>query len=135
MQSVSNISGFGLAEELLREGREVTMRVMGQSMIPFLKSSEQITLRPFRSEDLRVGVIVMAKVEQKRYVVHRIYRISSEHITLLGDGNLNPEYVKRSDICGVVDSSHFEQRVARLWQWMRPLRRYPLAIMRRILPK
>ncbi len=135
MHRASNISGFSLAHEMLREGKSVKMNVLGQSMIPFLRSGQCITIRPTLPNDIRRGVIVLAQVSKQKYVVHRVYKIDSEQITLLGDGNVNPEYVRREQICGTVDSSPFEQRLARLWQWMRPLRRYPLAVLRRIMPK
>ncbi len=105
-------------------------------MLPFFRSGSQIVLRPVRDEDFREGRVVMADAGNERFVVHRIYRVEGEQITLLGDGNtIGTETMPREKVYGVVDCSRVHLWLALVWQWMRPLRRYPLAIMRRIFPK
>ncbi len=105
-------------------------------MLPFFRSGSRIVLRPILMSDLRRGVVVMAETANGHFVVHRIYRIEADGITLLGDGNIaGTERVSREKIYGTVDCSSLHLALARLWQWIRPLRRYPLAILRRIFPE
>lgn len=135
-RTLSNISAFSQARDLLREGESVSIRVRGQSMLPFFQSGSKILLRPIREEDFRIGHVVLAETPQGSFVVHRIYRLEGELVTLLGDGNLiGTETMPRRKVYGIVDCGWLHLRLAALWRIMRPLRRYPLAILKRICPK
>ncbi len=92
-----------------------------------------------------MGDVVLAWVEGNRYVVHRIIRIDGNRVTLMGDGNLvGTEHCSLSDVKAkathVVDCHerthdlYTSRRMlgARLWWHLRPIRRYLLAIYRRL---
>lgn len=131
-----NRTAFLLARDLLLEGECVQICVRGQSMLPFFLSGSTILLHPIGNSPLRRGDVVLAETKQGNFVVHRIYRIEGERITLLGDGNMiGVEQMKRDKIYGRVHISWLHRQMGLLWQWLRPLRRYPLALLRRILPK
>ena len=133
-------------EEAIRQAREgvrVTFPVKGQSMLPFIiGGKESVILR--RPGVIGVGDVVLAWVDGSRYVVHRIIRIDDERITLMGDGNLTTEHCALGDIKArvthVVSADNKERDLhnrwrmlaARLWYWLRPVRRYLLAIYRRV---
>ena len=107
--------------------------VNGQSMLPFFRSGSTITLRPIKEGDIRKYNVVMADAGES-FVVHRIIEVGEEEVTLLGDGNyLGTERVARDKIYGIVDCSALHIFFAKIWLWMRPVRRFPLAIFRRIL--
>jgi hypothetical protein len=90
-------------------------------------------LRPLREGDLRKYNVVMADAGHA-FVVHRIIEVNGDKVTLLGDGNYNgTERVTRDKIYGIVDCSTLHLLFAKIWLWLRPVRRYPLAIFRRIL--
>lgn len=136
LRIVDNKTAFSMARDQLLQGEMVKMRVRGQSMLPFFQSGSQILLRPIREEDFRLGQVVMADAGNEHFVVHRIYRLEGNMVTLLGDGNLvGTETMPREKVYGVVDCSRLHRWLGRLWQRIRPLRRYPLAVMRRIFPK
>ena len=131
------------AIRLAREGVRVTFPVKGQSMLPFIiGGKESVILR--RSGEIDVGDVVLAWVDGNRYVIHRIIRIDGDRITLMGDGNLTTEHCMLSDIKArvthVVSADNKERDLhnrwrmlaARLWYWLRPVRRYLLAIYKRI---
>lgn len=132
------------AIRLVNEGLSVTFPVKGNSMLPFIIGGcESIILQ--KPEQLRVGLVVLAWVDGTRYVVHRIIRIDGDHITLMGDGNIaGTEHCLRSDVKAiathVVDAkgeihdlyNRWRQWGARLWFLLRPVRRYILAIYRRL---
>ena len=102
-------------------------------MLPFFRSGSTITLRPIKEGDIRKYNVVMADAGNA-FVVHRIIDVGEEFVTLLGDGNhLGTERVTRDKIYGVVDCSTLHIFFAKIWLWMRPVRRFPLAIFRRVL--
>ena len=102
-------------------------------MLPFFRSGSTITLRPVREEDIRKYGVVMADAGHA-FVVHRIIKVDGNSVTLLGDGNIyGTEQVTRDKIYGVVDCSAFHISLAKIWLWLRPVRRFPLAIFRRIM--
>ena len=132
-RAIANRELFSIVRDTLLEGKTVRVAVNGQSMLPFFRSGSTITLRPVRDEDIRKYNVVMADAGHA-YVVHRIVEVGKESITLLGDGNLRgTECVTRDKIYGVVDCSHTHIFFAKLWVWLRPLRRFPLAIFRRVM--
>ena len=135
-RTLSNRILFEEARKELAEGRSVTLSVQGQSMLPCFQSGSRITLRPLRDGDLRRGNVVLGETDNGHFVVHRIYRIDEATVTLLGDGNLaGTETIPRNRIYGIVDCGVLHRRAALLWMHMLPLRRYPLAVLRRICRK
>ncbi len=130
--------------KLLDEGLSVTLPVKGTSMLPFIiGGKDSIILQ--KPADLKVGEVVLAWVEGRRYVVHRIIGISDGRVTLMGDGNIKGvEHCSVNDIKGVathiVDGKGNKTYLygirsrlsAKLWYFLRPFRRYLLAIYRRI---
>lgn len=134
-KTVANRIAFAQTRDLLLEGESVRICVQGQSMLPFFHSGSVITLRPLREGDLRRGTVVLAETVQGNFVVHRIVRVTPEEITLLGDGNLATETMPPAKVYGVVDCNVAHRALARIWLWMRPVRRYPLWFLRRICKK
>lgn len=128
---------------LLEAGQTVTMRVKGDSMLPFITGkSDSVVLR--RPVMLRPGDIVLAQPDQGKYVIHRIAAIRGEQFTLMGDGNLcGIETCTRQDITGQVLRIIKKDRMvdcttncslwkAKLWKILLPIRRYLLIIYKRI---
>ena len=133
VRTISNREIFSIARDTLLEGSTVRITVNGESMLPFFRSGSTITLRPVREEDIRKYNVVMADAGHA-FVVHRIIAIDNENVTLLGDGNIyGTERVMRDKIYGTVDCSPLHRFFAKIWLWMRPVRRFPLAIFRRIM--
>lgn len=131
---IPNRELFTVIRDMLLEGQSVRVAVEGQSMIPFFRSGSTVVVRPLRDGDLRKLNVVFADTGRS-FVIHRIIAIDNERVTLLGDGNpRTPEVVERKKIYGIVDCSPLHLALARVWVWMRPVRRWPLAIFRRIIP-
>lgn len=131
----SNREVFSVVRDLLLEGSNVTAKVKGQSMLPFFRSGSIVTLRPIREEDFKRLGVVFADTG-RNFVIHRIIEVDEQSVTLLGDGNIyGTERMARDKVYGVIDCSAAHLFFARIWLWMRPVRRFPLAIFRRITPK
>lgn len=132
-RTIANRELFAIVRDTLLEGSTVRVAVNGQSMLPFFRSGSTITLRPIKEGDIRKYNVVMADAGNA-FVVHRIIEVGKEYVTLLGDGNyLGTERVTRDKIYGVVDCSALHIFFAKIWLWMRPVRRFPLAIFRRVM--
>ena len=132
---------------LLNENHTVTIPLRGFSMRPFLEDKRDKALLK-TAHDIKVGDVALAEINPKQYVLHRIIAIKDDGITLLGDGNLKPEYCKRSDIKGIaigfyrkgrtnLDSTDNKKWQIYSWIWMRlyPIRRYLLFIHRKLFIK
>ena len=137
----------GFIEEALRlvqEGVTVTFPVTGQSMQPFIIGGKESVIL-HRPGLIDVGDVVLAWVDGNRYVVHRIIKLDYDRVTLMGDGNVAvTEHCRLNDIKARVTHvvsadnkkrdlySRWRVRAAKLWYWLRPIRRYLLAIYRRL---
>ena len=132
------------AVRLAREGVNVTLPVNGNSMLPFIIGGKESVILHSQGGIVDVGDVVLAWVDGCRYVVHRIIHIDGDRITLMGDGNLTTEHCTLSDIKARVthvvdakDKTHYlynrwRMLGAKVWYWLRPIRRYLLAIYRRL---
>ena len=134
-------------EEAIRQAREgvrVTFPVKGQSMLPFIIGGKESVIL-HRPGLIDVGDVVLAWVDGNRYVVHRIIKLDYDRVTLMGDGNVGvTEHCLLGDIKArvthVVDEkerTHYlykgwRKLAAKVWYWLRPVRRYLLAIYRRV---
>ena len=130
------------AVKLVEEGICVTLPVDGRSMLPFIIGGKDSVIleKPQKAE---IGDIVLAWVEQCRYVVHRIIAITGDEVTLMGDGNIRGTEQCRVDdikatITYVVDEKNRRINIynrkyrwgAYIWVKLRPVRRYLLAFYR-----
>jgi hypothetical protein len=132
-RTIANRELFGIVRDTLLEGHTVRVSVNGESMLPFFRSGSTITLRPIGKEDIRKYNVVMADAGDS-FVVHRIIEVGEKEVTLLGDGNyIGTERVSHDKIYGVVDCSALHLFFAKIWLWLRPVRRYPLALFRRVM--
>ena len=134
-KSSANLSTFSVVRDILLEGDNVTVTVKGYSMLPFFLSGSTVKIRPIKSEDFKKYNVVFADAGN-RFVIHRIISVNDNLVTLLGDGNtVGTEMMTKDKVYGIIDCSKIHIFLAKIWLWMRPVRRYPLAILRRITPK
>ena len=133
------------AIRLAREGVRVTFPVKGQSMLPFIIGGKESVILRGPGGLVDVGDVVLAWVDGNRYVVHRIIKLDYDRVTLMGDGNVAvTEHCRLNDIKARVthvvdakDRTHYlynrwRMLGAKVWYWLRPIRRYLLAIYRRL---
>jgi len=141
------MDGERIIEEAIRlveDGVCVTLPVDGHSMLPFIIGGRESVILQ-KPTAPKVGDVVLAWVENRRYVVHRIIQTDGDRVTLMGDGNLvGTEHCLSGDIKArvshVVDGKGrphdlyipWRRWTSQLWWHLRPVRRYLLAIYRRI---
>lgn len=134
--------------KLISEGRTVSLTVKGNSMNPFLVSlRDQMTLGPWKDEDIRKGCVALVKDIRGNYLIHRIISRDGNTVTLIGDGNVGLyEKAVTDEIIGIMYSITRKGKVwkadDRMWKlyswfWMLilPVRRWPLGLWRRIFLK
>ena len=117
----------------------------GNSMNPFLVDrSDSIVLGPYTDNDLQLYTVVLARDTNGRIVFHRITRRNGKELTLQGDGNIRiTEQTSVDDVMGIMIAAIRKEKEypcnGRIWQrysfwWLKltPVRRWLLAIFRRI---
>lgn len=129
---------LGEVAAVLSEGREVVISPTGNSMLPFIRDGrDRVVLR--KQDDLAVGDIVLMYTGG-RYILHRVIEIDGERVTLMGDGNLKSvEHGTRAEVIGTVTEilrpggRSVRPGTGRFWRVLKPVRRYILAIYRRLI--
>ena len=134
-------------KEVIDRGATATLRVKGHSMRIFLSNGRDlVTLVAPERENLRVGDVVLAEIQPKVYVLHRIVQRTQDQLTLMGDGNVGTtEACTINDVIGIVTLFYRKGRTkpdsvngwkwktySRIWLTLTPFRRYILAIHRRL---
>ena len=145
MAKVSDEQIITDAVRLVDEGLAVTMLVKGHSMLPFILGGlESVVLT--KPGTVKPGDVVLARLAEGRYVLHRVMEVSPERIELMGDGNLyGREVCRPQDVLARADevvgedgrhrrlNSPKMQRRARLWRRLLPVRRWILAVYKRTI--
>ncbi len=138
---------FAEVEEQLSTGCSVTINVRGFSMNPFI-DGDRDAVELANTDNIRVGDVALAHLTAGNYVLHRVFAVDGDMVTLMGDGNVQgKELCRRDQIVAIAlkvikpsgrvvrldDSKAF--RRAGFWLRLLPIRRYLLAVYRHfILP-
>ena len=115
---------------LMEEGREVSMH-------PFIRGGKD-SVRLKKMPSVEVGDIILVRLPGPRYVLHRVIEIDGDNVTLMGDGNIaGTESCKKDDVLGTVTTiikkgKEIVPGKGRFWRFLKPIRRYILAIYRRL---
>lgn len=129
---------FPEVTKLVSEGRKVSIRAKGNSMLPFIKDGDTVGL--VKIDKVQHLDIILVFTDKGHYVLHRAIKIDGDNITLMGDGNLRGcEYCTLESVLAVAETVTSNGRIfdlrdekhlrkARLWIRMLPIRRYLLAI-------
>ncbi len=126
------------AATLMNEGREVTFRPLGSSMLPFIRGGKD-SVHLKKMPTVAVGDMLLVRLPGPRYVLHRLIEKDGTQLTLMGDGNLQgTEHCTEADVLGTVTAIERGKRVVipgngLWWRRLKPLRRYILGIYRRII--
>lgn len=142
--SVENAVFIPAVLEYVNSGRTAILPLRGYSMRPFLEDGRDKALL-VKPDKINVGDPVLAEISPLHYVLHRVWKIEGEHLTLMGDGNLTPEHCNVGDVRASVKAFYRKGRpspdqVSGLkwrtysWLWIKlyPVRRWLLAIYRRL---
>lgn len=134
--------------QLISEGKTVTITVKGNSMNPFVVHlRDQMTLGPWKQEDIRKGTVALVRDTRGNHLIHRIIEVRPDRVVLLGDGNVKlTETATWDNIIGIMYSITRKGRTytpksmiwriySAIWMFLTPVRRWPLGLWRRIFPQ
>lgn len=100
-KQIANDLFFASAEEFLREGRSVELRVKGFSMRPFLRNGRDVVvLSPVEGVEVRVGMVVLFR-HRGKHVLHRVRKVEQDG-TLKIEGDGNYRIIERATLGDVV---------------------------------
>ena len=124
---------------LLDEGREVRFTPKGVSMRPFIEGGRDSVILK-KNDVVEVGDIVLAKLNDERFVLHRIIAKIGDNLILMGDGNLSgTESALIGDVLGTVteivkpNGKCVKPKKGKFWLKMLPFRKRLLWIYRKKL--
>ncbi|GAA0884187.1 hypothetical protein GCM10009120_27850 [Sphingobacterium siyangense subsp. cladoniae] len=137
---ISNEDYFTEVQRILREGKEVRIRVKGNSMRPFIQDGDTVLLRAYSGSPLPLGSNILAK-ENDKFVFHRFVGKKNGQYILAGDGNLVlREYIAETDIIAIAYMHYPKDKelsiaIHRPWARFRGLGWYYMRLLRRIVIK
>lgn len=122
-------------EQLLQDGYSIRIHPQGYSMYPlFIPERDEAVIEPADISRLHRNDVVLYRRDSGILVLHRIWKINTKGIWLVGDnqteleGPLRPEQMK-GRLCRVIRngrtievSSPFYRFVSSLWLRLRPIR-------------
>ncbi|MFI3265242.1 MAG: S26 family signal peptidase [Rikenellaceae bacterium] len=144
---VSNNELLDDVAALIALGEQVVLLTKGRSMLPFIVGGCDSVELTAVGDEIKLGDIILAKIglPTPRYIIHRVINVEENKITLMGDGNLiGVEECDKSDVVArvtsiikpnnkiIIPNSKNHQYYALIWLKLLPIRRYLLAILRRI---
>ena len=115
-------------------------------MLPFIRGEVDSVELSVPSVPYRKGDIALAEIRPDVYVLHRIWSIEGEKVTLMGDGNgrgrercllkdlvAKVDYIVKPSEKKINPNTRWQRTLALLWRWLLPVRPYIIAIRHRIL--
>ncbi len=129
----------------IAEGERVRIKAKGNSMLPFIKDGrDEIILEKVKKQSFQKGRLLLVKIKNKGYLLHRVKKIDDNCILLRGDGNLSIlESCTRDDVIAeattiirngkTIEIGSIRWNLYRyLWPRNSFLRRVGLGVLRRI---
>lgn len=94
---------FGrIAEQVLASGSRITFCAGGQSMAPFIRSGDSVTVAP-AGDSLRIGDVILSRTAGETLLLHRIVEKREDGVLTMGDATQGPDgFVAYSRILGKV---------------------------------
>ena len=90
----------------------------GHQKFPFIRNNDEALLIPPSPGHIKKGTPVIAQTVEMGIVLHRIYNIKGNRITLLGDGNINQfEHTSPERVIAVVSQSYRGKYTLHLNNW------------------
>ncbi|MDR0422289.1 MAG: S24/S26 family peptidase [Proteiniphilum sp.] len=143
---IENSLFFSEVDSRISAGEKVRIRAGGNSMLPFIRDNrDEIILQKTHERSFRKGNLLLVRLKDKRFVLHRIAKLNDHTVILRGDGNLSIfETCTRSDVIAEVSAvlrdgsraitkGSFRWNAYRyLWPGNSILRRVGLALYRKI---
>lgn len=134
-------------KQALSQGHSATFRIKGYSMRLFLENGrDMVKLAPIDSAAIKEHDVVLAEIAPDHYVLHRVIKREGHQLTLMGDGNIRgTESCDDRKVVGIATAFYRKNHTkpdlttglkwriyTYIWLAMKPLRRWILAVYRRL---
>lgn len=94
------MTNLNVIADRLKRGETVTFRPHGHSMTPYIRDGEEVTVRPYRPNDiLKRGMIVLARVHGNMYL-HFVRETNGDRV-LIGSVHRTNGWTSREKVFGV----------------------------------
>lgn len=142
MKVIETKEYVSILRELTEENKEVSMRIAGNSMLPFLVHERDVIYFKKIDRSLKRGDMVFFQRKNGQYVMHRICKIKPEGYYIVGDAQVVIEGpVEEEQIFAIISKVcrkgkwigpgnlcwEFYEHV---WLWLLPVRCYLMRIYR-----
>ncbi|MDO4814977.1 MAG: S24/S26 family peptidase [Bacillota bacterium] len=91
MRKLDTYEYISMLKELVEEGHEVSVKISGTSMLPFLRQNRDTAYFKAPDRELRPGDIVFFQRSSGDYILHRICKIENNRYYLIGDAQKTVE--------------------------------------------
>lgn len=85
MKVIETKEYVSMLKELTEENREVSMRIAGNSMLPFLVHERDLIYFKKPDKKLRRGDMVFYQRKNGQFVMHRIWKVKEDGYYIVGD--------------------------------------------------
>lgn len=103
MKTLNTREYVSILKELVLDGNEVSLKVAGSSMAPFLIHNRDIVYLKKIVQPLHKGDICFFQRRDGAYILHRIYKIKGNDYYFVGDNQVDIEGpIDRSQIFAIV---------------------------------
>jgi len=130
---VDNDLFFKAVKDTLNMGNQAKFCVVGDSMMPFLKNGDKVTVQRIKKGDIKLGAILLGHW-QNGYVLHRVVKYKAGAIWLAGDNNISQlERLEMDQVIGrviyafrgdknIMETTIVNRTLGMIWYYMRPFR-------------
>lgn len=74
----------------IAEDERVRIRAKGNSMLPFIRDGkDEVVLEKPNKQSFQKGRLLLVRLKDKTYILHRVKKIEDGQLLLQGDGNLS----------------------------------------------
>lgn len=129
--------------KLIIEGHSVRIKATGNSMLPVFRNGDRVLLVP--PVTVCLYDVVLARLANGSYVLHRVIDQQNDGVILMGDGNIiGREQCQLTDIIAKASLLYRGEGVvlrldgflfrlfSRVWVFLRPIRRYLLYLYKKL---
>lgn len=121
MRKINTREYVSILKELVLNGDEVSIKVAGSSMAPFLIHNRDIVYFRKIDKPLHKGDICFFQRKNGQYVVHRIYKVKNDEYYFIGDNQVEIEGpIERKQIFAIVYQVRRKNKIIQpgdFWWW------------------
>lgn len=115
MRTVDTVEYVSALRELTEQGKEVSIRIAGDSMAPFMYHGRDFINFKKPDRKLRKGDMVFYQRTSGQFIMHRIWKVKPEGYYIVGDAQSDIEGpVQEEQIFGLIT------KVKRKGRWIGP---------------